>query len=114
MKKVIVSIMVALMLLAVAPLPVNASPKNATTLVAEPAVANTVESDALLLRLNEIKSMDKSNLSSSEKKGLRKEVKSIEANSCAMVAGYTFLEPVQSSLSFFLLFYLLAKTLLFG
>lgn len=79
MKKVIVSIMVALMLLAVAPLPVNAAPKNATTLVAEPATANTAENEALLLRLNEIKNMDKSTLSSSEKKGLRKEVKSIRS-----------------------------------
>ncbi|HUX53902.1 MAG TPA: hypothetical protein VMV56_05790 [Williamwhitmania sp.] len=79
MKKVTVSIMVALMLLAVAPLPVNAATKAPTTLVAEPAVANTAENDALLLRLNEIKSMDKSTLSSSEKKGLRKEVKSIRS-----------------------------------
>ncbi len=55
---------------------------NAAT-VAEPSSllaskpAGSAEANALLLRLNEIKAMDKSNLNSSEKKELRLEVRSI-------------------------------------
>jgi hypothetical protein len=38
------------------------------------------EANVLLARLNEIKEMDKSNLTSSDKKELRKEVKSLRSN----------------------------------
>jgi hypothetical protein len=40
----------------------------------------TIEANVLLARLNEIKEMDKSNLSSSDRKELRKEVKSLRTN----------------------------------
>ena len=48
-----------------------------------PGIVNTttpapVNLNALLLRLNEIKNMDKSNLSSSEKKALRKELRTMK------------------------------------
>ncbi len=43
----------------------------------DPKAAETVKANLLILRLNEIKTMDKSNMKSSEKKVLRKEVRSI-------------------------------------
>ena len=51
--------------------------------VGHPGIANTttpapVKADALVLRLNEIKNMDKSNLSSSEKKALLKELRGMK------------------------------------
>ena len=73
------------MLFAVMPLQLIA--QNATANIAMLATtkesddaAKTTTSNVLLLRLNEIKAMDKSNLSSSEKKGLRTELKSIKSN----------------------------------
>ncbi len=45
------------------------------------------EADALLIRLNEINSIDKSNLKSSEKKALRKEVRSIKQQIRAIGGG---------------------------
>ena len=53
--------------------------KPATTVVAAKA-ANEAEAKALTSRLNEINAMDKSKLNSTEKKKLRKEVKSIRSN----------------------------------
>lgn len=50
--------------------------------VAPPGIVNTTTptpaTNPLLLRLNEIKKMDKSKLSSSEKKALRKELRTIK------------------------------------
>lgn len=48
--------------------------KSSSLIVPEPAVS--AEAKALLLRLNEIKAMDKSKMKSSEKKNLRAEVRS--------------------------------------
>ncbi len=47
--------------------------------IANPKTADSREADALLGRLNEIKTMDKSNLSSSEKRQLRKETRAIKS-----------------------------------
>jgi len=46
----------------------------------EPTPAESAEAKTLLLRLDEINKMDKSKLNSSEKKDLRKELKSIRNN----------------------------------
>jgi len=46
----------------------------------EPTPAESAEAKTLLLRLDEINKMDKSKLNSSEKKELRKELKSIRNN----------------------------------
>jgi len=66
---------------------------NATTTTKTPTsmvVPNKVESleaKALLLRLDEIKGMDKSNMKPSEKKALRKEVRSIKQELNTMGSG---------------------------
>ena len=57
-----------------------------TAMVATTPVEAT-EAKALLLRLDEIKAMDKSNMSASEKTGLRKEVRSIKHNLRAISGG---------------------------
>ena len=79
MKKLIFSLMTACLLLTFAPVQLHASAIVPTSVPAPMAAvpATSTDPDALLLRLNEIKSMDKSNLNPSEKKMLRKEVKSI-------------------------------------
>ncbi|MBI2281165.1 MAG: hypothetical protein HYU68_10815 [Bacteroidetes bacterium] len=70
MKKITVSILtVALLLIN----PVNLKAENTS-----PTIENSAESTTLLNRLDEINVMDKSELKFSEKRALRKEVKSIE------------------------------------
>jgi nitrogen-specific signal transduction histidine kinase len=44
----------------------------------EPTSSEKAKADALLRRLQEIKAMDKSNLSTSEKRSLRKEVRTLK------------------------------------
>ena len=55
----------------------NAATKSEPTSVPAPKPAESPEVKALELRLNEINAMDKSKMKSSEKKTLRKEVKTI-------------------------------------
>ncbi len=59
--------------------PVQSNAKNiaASTVVAVSKSAESAQAQALVLRLNEINAMDKSNMTISEKKNLRKEVKAI-------------------------------------
>jgi len=59
------------------PLQLNAATKSEPTSVPAPKPAESPEVKALELRLNEINAMDKSKMKSSEKKTLRKEVKTI-------------------------------------
>jgi hypothetical protein len=78
MKKIIICLMMTIMSLSMLPVQMNAA-----VTATEPTTETTVpkpesaEVKALELRLNEIKAMDKSKLKASEKKNLRKEVKSI-------------------------------------
>ena len=58
------------------PFKLNAAAAEPSSLVA-PKPSESAEAKNLELRLNEIKAMDKTELKSSEKKALRKEVKSI-------------------------------------
>jgi len=61
------------------PLQLNAASDPTTLVSTKPAVpAESKEAETLVLRLNEIKAMDMKNLKSSEKKNLRKEVRSIK------------------------------------
>jgi len=76
MKKPIKSIVTALLLMSVIPTQMYAgipTPTEAATINIDEAKA-----EVMLKRLNEIKDMDKSNLTRPEKKALRKEVKEIE------------------------------------
>lgn len=74
MKKLVICIMAVCLSLTFIPIQAKETVKPSTSVTApKPA-----EVKALDLRLNEIKSMDKSKLSASEKKNLRKEVKAIK------------------------------------
>jgi len=80
MKKILISLI--LVILSVTFLPVQAAevslPKIEVTAPA-PTPDEKAEAKVLIYRLNEINSLDKSKLNSSEKKSLRKEVKSIKS-----------------------------------
>lgn len=79
MKKLPLYLMMMVLSLSIFPSTIFAADKNATE-----ALANTKEVPAevkvMYNRLEEIKAMDKSSMSSSEKKALRKEVRAINAN----------------------------------
>ncbi|MBN1252675.1 MAG: hypothetical protein JXR51_09925 [Bacteroidales bacterium] len=78
MKKLILILMVICTLLAFYPIQSNATTKvTPSTLVADKP-AESARAKVLLLRLDEIKAMDKTNLKSPEKRVLRKEVRSIK------------------------------------
>jgi len=62
------------------PLQLNGATIAEPTTVVDPKPAESAEAKTLLLRLDEINKMDKSKLNSSEKKELRKELKSIRNN----------------------------------
>jgi hypothetical protein len=74
MKKIAICIMAACLSLTFIPLQAKDVVKPSTSITAP----RPAEVKALDLRLNEIKSMDKSKLNASEKKNLRKEVKAIK------------------------------------
>ena len=59
------------------PLQSNAATIATPSSLATTKTAEAAEAKTLVLRLNEINAMDKSNLKSADKKNLRKEVKSI-------------------------------------
>lgn len=80
MKKIIFCLLVAGFSFTLAPIQLRASINERASVPAPIAPEPAIPADAktMLLRLDEIKSMDKSNLNSSEKKDLRKEVKSVK------------------------------------
>jgi hypothetical protein len=86
MKKITLCLMATCLLLTFLPLKSNAATTDETSsvVVSKPAesveAAEAEEAQALLLRLDEIKAMDKSNLTSSDKKDLRNEVLLIREN----------------------------------
>jgi hypothetical protein len=75
MKKITMTIMTALMLLTIIPTQSEARSKSNHS---SPA-GNPVKPNVLASRLNEIKSVDKSTLTISEKKELKKELRSIKS-----------------------------------
>lgn len=77
MKKIAMGLLAACLSLTFLPLQANASTNVPTTTTTVPSPAAAAEVKALELRLNEINAMDKTKLKSSEKKSMRKEVKSI-------------------------------------
>lgn len=84
MKKITLGIMTAFLLLTFIPTQLKAGTETSTLSVVPaktfaPTEANALEANALLVRLDKIKAMDKSMLNSSERKVLRKEVRSIKS-----------------------------------
>jgi len=69
--------MIMIASLSLVPNQIHAAPKNPITATETPKEV-PAEVKALLLRLDEIKAMDKSALNASEKKALRKEVRAIK------------------------------------
>jgi hypothetical protein len=91
MKKILLCVVATCLSLALFPVLANAASDNVPSVVgtkpAEPA--DSVEAKTLVLRIDENK-MDKTNMKSSEKKALRKEVKSIN-NTLRDSGGYVYL-----------------------
>lgn len=82
MKKIVLCLMATVMSLAIIPLELSAKPKIAPPPMADPSPVSPAEANRaneLLLRLDEIKKSDKSELKASEKKELRSEVRSINS-----------------------------------
>lgn len=76
MKKIIVFVMIAS--LSLTTIPTHMMARTATSAaVTSKSAAEAIAGNALLNRLGEIQAMDKSNLNFSEKKSLRKEVRTI-------------------------------------
>jgi hypothetical protein len=82
MKKIVLCLMATVMSLTFIPLELGARPKVTPPPMADPSPVSPAEAkraNELLLRLNEIKKSDKSDLKASEKKELRSEVRSINS-----------------------------------
>lgn len=77
MKKIAFCLIASCLLLTFQPFQSNAATPAASFSVVVSKPAESPEAKALLLRLDKINAMDKSNLNSTEKKNLRKEVRSI-------------------------------------
>lgn len=77
MKKIAICLVMACMSLTFIPLQLNAAVTEPVSIVGTKP-AEIAEVKTLELRLNEIKEMDKSKMNSSEKKNMRKEVRSIK------------------------------------
>ena len=75
------------MLLIFQPLQTKAATTTTPTSVVVTNTTDAVKAKTMLLRLNEIKEMNKTNLNSSEKKSLRKEVRSINRELKTMSGG---------------------------
>ncbi|MBK7408384.1 MAG: hypothetical protein IPL49_16840 [Saprospirales bacterium] len=79
MKKIILAAMAAFMLLSFTPVQVKAATGPAAVSVTATKAVESAEADVLLARLDEIKTMDKSALTSAERKELRKETRAINS-----------------------------------
>jgi glutamate mutase epsilon subunit len=86
MKKIAFYVMTAIMLLSITTTPVSASHEMNKVALANEKI-ESAEVKALMSRLEEIKAMDKSNMTSTEKKELRKEVRSIKKSMSELSGG---------------------------
>jgi hypothetical protein len=78
MKKITLVLMMACLSLTILPVTSNATIVEPTVTIVASKAEEKAHAETLILRLKEINAMDKSNLNSSEKKELRKEVKTIK------------------------------------
>jgi hypothetical protein len=93
MKKIILCLMVTFLTLTFVPLQSNAATVAApdkTENAKAPTAAEAAEAKTLQLRLDEINAMDKTELKASEKKSLRKEVRTIN-HSLREISGGVYL-----------------------
>jgi len=80
MKRILLSILTASLLLLFIPMQSNAAEGKRPVAVEKAKTEISVEAKAMINRLNEIKAMDVSKLSSTEKKELRTEVRTIKSD----------------------------------
>jgi len=88
MKKLSLSLIATFMLLSIIPTKLNAATETNPVAVTTTAAAEAAKDNSDLARLNEIKAMDLSTLSRSEKKELRKEVRAIKDDQDERGRGY--------------------------
>jgi hypothetical protein len=91
MKKQILFLATTLLLCALIPHPLMASADVVPDKKAPTEITTTIDTDALIARLSEIENMDKSNLSFSEKRELRAEVRSINEILVTLNSGGVYL-----------------------
>lgn len=87
MKKIILTAMAAFFMLSFIPTRTEAATGPAEVSITDNETVESPEAVALLARLDEIKAIDKSALSSAEKKELRKEVRAIKSQLNAIGGG---------------------------
>lgn len=87
MKKLTFCLMTALMMLTLVSTPLQATTAGNPTPTTATTTVEATEANALLLRLQEIKATDKSNMTSAEKRELRKETRSIKSQLKAISGG---------------------------
>jgi hypothetical protein len=87
MKKIAFYIMTAIMLLSITATPASASHEMNRVALTGNEKIESAEAQAMLSRLEEIKAMDKSNMTSKEKRELRKEVRSIKKSMAELNGG---------------------------
>ena len=80
MKKLALSVMAAIMFILVIPPQLRAENEPAPVAVTAPATVASKDASVLVARVEAIKAMDFSTLSSTEKKELRKELRAIKSN----------------------------------
>lgn len=80
MKKTTLFLLITILASSLIPIPVSAGTVNPTSITSTNPVEAATEAETLVLRLNEIKAMDKSKLTSPQKKQLRTEVRLIRKN----------------------------------
>jgi glutamate mutase epsilon subunit len=86
MRKIAFYVITAMMLLSITTTQVSASHEMNTVALANEKI-ESAEAKAMMSRLEEIKAMDKSNMTSKEKRELRKEVRSIKKNMADLGGG---------------------------
>ena len=79
--------MTAFLFITLMPIQVTATTATPVTAIDPVKTAESTQADALIIRLNDIKEMDKSSLSSKEKRELRKETRSIKGQLKALSGG---------------------------
>jgi hypothetical protein len=87
MKKITLYLMTMIALLSFMPNSSMAGNENTTVPTEKVEKVESAEAQAMISRLEEIKAMDKSSMSSKEKKALRKEVRSIKKSLTEMNGG---------------------------
>ncbi len=87
MKKLMFCAMTLCLVMCISPVSVMATVNPATVSMASDRPADTKRADKLTARLDEIKALDKSEMSASEKKALRKEVRGIKKELKEMAGG---------------------------